>query len=126
MTCKNFVDQEITELINTGRVKEVENVWYIVNPFSVSEKSDKLRLILKLRHVNMHAYKNNIKYENWDDMLNYVENECFMYKFDIKQGYHHIDIKPEHQKYLDFAWEINGFMFTVLPFGLPSLERKQY
>ena len=57
-------------------------------------------------------------------MLNYVENECFIYKFDIKQGYHHIDIKPEHQKYMGFAWGINGkvryFLFTVLPFGLTS------
>ena len=47
-----------------------------------------------------------------------------MYKFDIKQGYHHIDIKPEHQKYLGFAGEINGkvcyFGFTALPFGLIS------
>ena len=53
-------------------------------------------------------------------MLNYVENKCFMYKFDIKQGYHHIDIKPEHRKYLGFAWEINrkvrDFVFTVLLF----------
>ena len=53
-----------------------------------------------------------------------MENECFMYKFDIKQGYHHIDIKPEHQKYLGFAWEIKGkvryFGITVLPFGLTS------
>ena len=57
-------------------------------------------------------------------MFNYVENDCFMYKFDIKHGYHHIDIKPEHQKYLGFAWEINEkvryFVFTVLPFGLTS------
>ena len=49
---------------------------------------------------------------------------CFMYKFNIKQGYHHIDIKLEHQKYLDFAWEINGkvcyFVFTILSFGLTS------
>ena len=55
-------------------------------------------------------------------MLNYVKNEWFMYKFDIKQGYHHIDTKPEHKKYLGFAWEINGkvryFVCTVLPFGL--------
>ena len=45
-----------------------------------------------------------------------------MFKFDIKQGYHHIDIYKPHQK-----WEIEGggcetcyFVFTVLPFGLTS------
>ena len=57
-------------------------------------------------------------------MLNYVENEYFVYKFDIKQGYYHIDIKSEHQRYLGFPWEINGkvhyFVFIISPIGLIS------
>ena len=57
MTNKNFVNQEITELINTGRVKGVEDVPYIVNQLSVSEKSNKIRLIIDLKYVNMHVYK---------------------------------------------------------------------
>ena len=57
MTNKNFVNQEITELINTGRVKGVENVPYIVNPLSFSEKSNKIRLIIDLKYVSMHVYK---------------------------------------------------------------------
>ena len=73
----------------------------------------------------MCAYKDKTIFEDWDDMLNYVENECFMYKSDIKQGYHHIDIKPKNQKYLGFAWEINGkvpyFVLNVLSFGLISV-----
>ena len=96
LTNKSFLDQETTGLINARRVKEMENVPYIVNPLSVIEKSDKPRLILDLRLVNMHVYKNKIKFEDWDDMLNYVENEYFMCKFAIKQGYYHINIKPEH------------------------------
>ena len=47
-------------------------------------------------------------------MLNYVEKEYFMYRFDIKQGYRHIDNKLEHRV---FAWEING---KVCYFCLPS------
>ena len=45
-----------------------------------------------------------------------------MYKFDLRHGYHHIDIFPEHQTYLGFSWFYEGklryFVFTVLPFGL--------
>ena len=58
LTNKDFVNQEIAELINTERVKEVENVPYNVNPLSLSKKRDKLRLILNLRHANMHVLKN--------------------------------------------------------------------
>ena len=53
LTNKIFVHQEITELINTRRVKEVENAPYIVNPFSLSKKRDKLCLIPDLKHINI-------------------------------------------------------------------------
>lgn len=43
-----------------------------------------------------------------------------MFKFDLKSGYHHIDIAPSHQTYLGFAWEEKFYCFTVLPFGLTS------
>ena len=50
-----------------------------------------------------------------------------MFKFDLKQGYHHIDIFEDHQTYLGCAWEIDGklryFVFTVLPFGLSPAPR---
>ena len=99
--------------MNTGRVKEVETIPYNTNPLSVSEKNNKLRLILNLRHANVHVHGDKIKYEDWDNMLNYVENYCFMYKFEIKQGYYNIDIKPGHQKYLGFENKWKSFLFCV-------------
>ena len=52
-------------------------------------------------------------------MQDFVENKNFLYKFDISQGYHHIDIDENHQKYLGFSKKIDGkirySMFTVLP-----------
>ena len=48
----------------------------------------------------------------------------YLFKFDLKSGYHHLDIFEPHQNYLGFAWELDGkqsyFVFTVLPFGLSS------
>ena len=42
--------------------------------------------------------------------------------FDIKSGYHHIEIFVSDQQCLGFAWVFEGvtkyFKFTVLPFGL--------
>ena len=57
-------------------------------------------------------------------MLHYIEKVDYMFKFDISQGYHHIDIFPDHQTFLGFSWSTKGvlryFVFTVLPFGLTS------
>ena len=42
--------------------------------------------------------------------------------FDIKSGYHHIEIFESDQEFLGYSWVLEGvtkyFKFTVLPFGL--------
>ena len=48
-----------------------------------------------------------------------------MFSFDLKSGYHHVDIFPDHRKYLSFSWTFScgrtRFLeFTVLAFGLSS------
>ena len=48
-----------------------------------------------------------------------------MFKFDLKSGYHHVEILPDHRRFLAFSWDFgNGvlkyFQFAVLPFGLSS------
>ena len=49
----------------------------------------------------------------------------YLFTFDLKSGYHHIEIFPEHRKYLAFAWDFGTgksryFQFCVRPFGLSS------
>ena len=49
----------------------------------------------------------------------------FLFKFDLKSSYHHVEIFPDHRKYLAFSWDFGDgvmkyFQFTVLPFGLSS------
>ena len=44
----------------------------------------------------------------------------WMFSFDLKSGYHQVDIVPHHQKYLGFEWRGKYFVFTVLPFGLST------
>lgn len=47
-----------------------------------------------------------------------------MFKFDLRSGYHHIEIHKDCHKYLGFSWQFeNGikyFLFAVLPFGLST------
>ena len=46
-----------------------------------------------------------------------------MFTFDLKSGYHHVEIFPEHRKYLSFAWTFSSGrtrFFQIFPFGLSS------
>ncbi|VDI26255.1 Hypothetical predicted protein [Mytilus galloprovincialis] len=94
---------------------------HIVNPLTVSVNGKgKHRLILDLRHVNKQVIVNKVKFEDWKTLSQYVTLNCYGYVFDLKSGYHHLNIFEQHQKYLGFSWKGEFYVFTVLPFGLSS------
>ena len=120
-----FVFQAIQDLVTTGAVREVSEIPHVVNPLTVAEnKADKLRLVLDLRYVNPLLELPKVKFEDWKVALEYLDSDGFVCGFDLRSGYHHIDIHESYQKYLGFAWEVNGhvhyYVFTVLPFGLST------
>ena len=123
ITHSDFVSEAIQDLLKTNRVIEVDDLPHVVNPLSVTVRnSSKKRLILDLRYVNKPIYKKRIKFEDLRLKEQFLNPHDYMFKFDIKQGYHQIDIHKPHQKFLGFSWEVGGetcyFVFTVPPFGL--------
>ena len=124
ITHSDFVSEAIQDLLKTNRIIEVNDL-HVINPFAVTvQNSGKKRLVLDLRYVNKHIYKERIKFEDLRLMEQFLNPHDYMFKFDIKQGYHHIDIHKPHQNFFGFSWEVGGktcyFVFTVLPFGLTS------
>ena len=90
----------------------------------MSNSSGKLRLVLNLRYLNQFLYAPHFKYEDLHVAALLFEKHEYLFKFDLKSGYHHVDIYPEHQKYLGFQWDIDGvagfYWFAVLAFGLST------
>ena len=123
----SFVDEALLELLSSGRVIQVVDAPFVVNPLSVSvQPSGKKRLMLDLRHVNKCLKKYRFKYEDWRVALSYFEKDAHMFSFDLKSGYHHIEIASEHQTFLGISWKLHQaegfqyFVFSVLPFGLST------
>ena len=58
--------------------------------------------------------------------MSYFAKDAYMFSFDLKSGYPHIDIAQEHQTFLGFSWRASDpinkvfYIFTVLLFGLSS------
>ena len=123
---RSFVSKAVNELLHTNLVEEIFCVPDIVNPLSVSTRSSgKQRLILDLRHMNSFIFKQKFKCEDLSVAIQIFNQGCHLFKFDLKSGYHHIEIFPAHRKFLTFAWDFGTgssryFQFCVLPFGLSS------
>ena len=116
-----FVDKSIEDLLKCGSAVETSFVPKVISPLSVSTNAKgKQRLILDLRFVNSHLYREYIRFDDWRSFEKFLVLDGFLYKFDLKSGYHHIDIFSDHQTYLGFSWRAKHYVFTVLPFGLAS------
>ena len=121
----NFVAEAINDLLDKDLVIECFEPPHVVNPLSVSiQSSGKMRLILDLRYVNQFLWKAKISFEDWNTALSYFKKGNFMFSFDLKSGYHHIEIIPDHYQFLGFSWDfglgVRYFAFQVLPFGLST------
>ena len=80
-------------LCQSGHVVRCAMPPYVVNPLSVSvQANSKKRLILDLRYVSRNLQKKRMKYENWKVALSYFEVGANMFKFELKSGYHHIEV----------------------------------
>ena len=122
-----FVKSALEVLCQSGRVIRCVEPPIVVNPLSVPVQANgKKRLILDLRYVNRHLQKKRIKYEDWKVTISYLEVGAYMFTFDLKSGYHHIEVATVHQCCLGFSWvdpvskRTQSYRFTVLPFGLSS------
>ena len=120
-----FVVEAINDLVIKGLVVECTDKPFVVNPLTVSvQNSGKKRLILDLRHVNLHLWKTTVKFEDIRTAMQFIDTGSYCFKYDVHSAYHHIDIFEPHTEFLGFSWKfgdhIKYFKFLVLPFGLSS------
>ena len=121
-----FVNKEIKILLAKGCISKVEYTPYVINPLTVAyNKKGKPRLVLDCRNLNkcLHTFK--FKYEDISTARQMFEKGTFLYAFDIRGAYNHIDIFHSHRTYLGFAWrEENGeesmYVYNSLCFGLAT------
>ena len=88
-----YISTAIRELIENRCVRRCSSRPFICSPLSVvSNLEGKLRLVFNLRHVNQFLRKDRFKYEDLRVAIAMFEKEDFVFKFDLKLGYHHLDI----------------------------------
>jgi len=66
-----------------------------------------------------------VKYEDWKIALSHFMTEAFVFSFDLKSGYHHIEIFEGHQTYLGFSGKhgSSNFILRVYSFAFWFIVR---
>ena len=107
---QEFECQELKKLLASGAIVEVrqEDV-LVVNPLGVVKNaSGKSRLILDLCYVNNHLRSCKFKYEGIPAASELFQKDDWVFKFDYKSGYHHLDIFAGHTTFLGCSFQLEG------------------
>ena len=120
-----FVSEAIQELLEAGCVTRVSSCPTVCSPLQVAVNAKgKRRLVIDLRYVNQYLHLTKFKYEGLNLVPVLFQKGDHMITFDLKSGYHHVDIHEDSQQYLGFSWgegrHREFYIFRVLPFGLAS------
>ena len=111
------------DLLRLDLIEELACKPNIINPLSVSIRSSgKQRLILDLRHVNQFIYKQKFKCEDLSVAMQIFSRNYYLFKFNLKSGYHHVEIFPVHRKFLAFSWDFVCSLSSSLPLRIFSLR----
>ena len=121
---REFVKRSIAELLALKCIKEVQDVPYCCNPLTVAgNPGEKLRLVLDLHQVNEYISPSKFRYEDLRTFAQLFEQGDYFFTFDLKYGYHHVEVHGQFKKYLGFSWPhrdgtVRYYVFLVVRFGL--------
>ena len=122
---EDFALKELLSLVKKGRIVLTNEKPYIVNPLSVAVQRNKNRLILDCSYLNGYVEAPRFKYEDATDALAYFKKDIFMFKWDLKDGYHQIRVHDDFKKYMGLKFKYKGITYygyyNVFPFGLKDI-----
>ena len=90
-----FSESVISELLILECISEVFTVFN-------SETGEK-RLTLDLLHVNQYLFKSKFRCKDVSTAREVLNTGDFMFSFDMKSGYNHVEIFSGHRQYLSFS-----------------------
>ena len=100
-----FESKKIKILLAKGCISKVGYTPYVINPLIVAyNKKGKPGLVVDCRSLKKCLHPFKFKYEDISTASQMFEKVSFLYAFDIRVAYNHIDIFYSHRTYLGFAW----------------------
>ena len=99
------MDEAIKELVALSCVAQCSQCSVVCSPLSVVVNGrGKKRLVLDLRYVNQFTLLTKFKYECLNIIPQLFSKGDYFFTFDLKSGYHHVDVHEDCWPYLGISW----------------------
>ena len=115
-----FITEEISKLLLSGTIIRTNHARNISPLGAVPKKNGKLRMILDLRQVNNYISTPRFAMEDIRKVRPLLRQGDWMTSIDLKDGFHHVPIHPDHHQHLGMHWQGQTYVWTHLPFGLSA------
>jgi hypothetical protein len=118
----DFITASLEALLARGVIGKWDPTWgepRVISPLKVvPKKGNKYRLILDLSWLNKHLRFPKFKYDSVKQVAGLFESEDYMFAWDAKDGYWHVDLNEDMWQYMCFEWLGTTYYFGQMPFGL--------
>lgn len=113
---KNELQEIVSDLLERDIIKPSISP-YCARVVLVSKRSGKKRMCVDLRPLNQRIHPQKYPFPIIEDQLDKLCGKKVFTKLDLKDGFHQINIHPEHTKYFSFAIPSGQYEFVKMPFG---------
>ena len=117
----DFVSSELDRLVKNGSLVQCTQgdiPECVSSIFCVPKKNKKYQLVTDLRHLNTFCNKRSFQYEDIRTVLDIVQPFDNLITVDIKDGFFHVPVNCDFQKYLGNQHDGVFYKWICLPFGL--------
>lgn len=125
MSSRDFVNKEITKLLETGVIRESRSpynspIWVIPKDGFNEDGTQKKRMVIDYGKLNAQTIFDRYPMPDINIILSNLGEARIFSKIDLESGFHQIKIKEEDIE--KTAFSINGakYEFTRMPFGLKN------
>lgn len=122
---RDFISAAVNQLLANRCIHKVSERPHICSPLSVVANAEgKKRLVINLHYLNQYLLKERFKYEDLRIAMLLFQKGDFLFTFDLKSGYHHIDIHEQHWKYLGFSRALDQKDEFYVSVSFPSVWQR--
>ncbi len=105
----DFLYKSLAELFLNDFAELVQVPPKVINPFSVSIRTNgKKRLIADLWHLNQFLAPPHFKIDDYKVAMPAIKASNFMFTFNLKKGYYHVELDDSVKDLFSFAFEFAG------------------